>query len=605
MIRIAKHLLLPIGKEETPPSYTSRVAMDRGLTVWTFAELMGTSFPRIVHGEPGALRALSETCYLDCDALADGAFVRVSKFEFRHRGQHFTRAALTRAELRVCPLCIRKDLATDSGDRRTRIYSRACWNIAAVRACPTHNVELVTVSNEAHASQTHDFATRIAKALPVLGSLPLKAAPHSRSEAYLIGRLNGQRAGIWLDDLPFHAAAKICDVLGAVERYGIRAAWRDLTATQWRAANASGFDIASGGPEAIDDWLGGLTRTFFDTQRHWGLKLLYGRLYEWLSHDCRDVAFDPLRRIMHDHIVLRLPVGPRDKIFSWPVERRLHSVFTLHRQTKLPIVGIRRLGEAMGVLEDNGNLTDDRLLMTVKDADRLVKRMQDGLTLAGVTERLNLPRGHEKLLHDAGFIRPLFNPNQLSQYLFDKHEIDSFWQKITARLKPQAEPDMVTIMKASKLAKCQAMEIIQLLVDGKLERLAMEPGGTGYKSLLVCPKEIAPFVRGKQPTGLTLKQVEYRLHTPSRVINKLLDGNYLRSTHKINAINRCPQRMVEVEDLEEFMQTYISVSELSRRSGIGMRGVKARLDRAALKPAFDPEIVRASFYRRDEVPPLS
>jgi hypothetical protein len=639
MIRIAPHRVLPLMPGETTTSFFTRMAMDIGLPIMPLSRFVGTSFYRIVEGDRGAMDRVGEAFHVDPALLRDRSIPLVGTRRYQLGRDSVPREALNRSELRVCPECIREDLATGFGTRQVRPYLRHRWHVASIHVCERHEVQLLVASRENRPHLIHDAAYRLNLAREAIEQAPVVKAFPGKLETYLMTRLDGVSTSAWLDGLDFHAAARICEVIGIAEVFGIRAPWTSLDIGQKRHAASVGFEIAHDGVTGIDRWLTTLTKLNFDYKTAWGLKLVYGRLYEWLSHDgIQDLALDPLRRVMHDHIVSNLPLGPKDKIFRWPIaKRKVHSVFTLANEYDLPIRTVRRRGAIAGILTDDPELTDDRIYMDADAGEALAKelralykahgnytgprpprvvsvprvrkpkpkpqrRVREGLTLADVVRRLNLPRGHDHILIDAGYLNPL--PSYLlGTYSFDPKEVADFWDRLSAKVKSPTPAGLVPMRRASKMAKCNAIQIIDLLYEGRLERVGQSKSVAGYEGLLVCPKEILPLVVGPALTGLTLKQVEATLKTPSRVINALLAEGILPSEVQKNPINRCDQTVVLPQVLEAFMSEYASAYALSLEWNFGARGVVARLRSAGIEPAFDPDLVRASFYRRRDLPP--
>jgi hypothetical protein len=52
------------------------------------------------------------------------------------------------------------------------------------------------------------------------------------------------------------------------------------------------------------------------------------------------------------------------------------------------------------------------------------------------------------------------------------------------------------------------------------------------------------------------------------------------------------------EDVDAFMEAYVSLMGLAQERGIHFRALKSRLDAAGVIPAFEPNTVPATFYRR-------
>jgi hypothetical protein len=56
--------------------------------------------------------------------------------------------------------------------------------------------------------------------------------------------------------------------------------------------------------------------------------------------------------------------------------------------------------------------------------------------------------------------------------------------------------------------------------------------------------------------------------------------------------------VVEVFDIDAFMEAYVSLMGLARERGLHFRALKSQLDAAGIVPAFEPEEVPATFYLR-------
>lgn len=222
--------------------------------------------------------------------------------------------------------------------------------------------------------------------------------------------------------------------------------------------------------------------------------------------------------------------------------------------------------------------------------------------MADVTRRLNLTRDHDRMLMDAGYLTPIPGSPQ-GQYAFDAKEVDALWTKLSARVITPTPKGLVPLSTAFLRAKCNSIQIIDFLYEGRLERVGQSDTEQGYAGLLVCPRELLPLVRGPELTGLTLKEVEAKLNTPSRVINDLIREKILATERQVNPVNRCEQTVVYADDLNYFMSVYVSAHRLALDWKFGPRGVTKRLQDYGIEPAFDRDLIRASFYRRSELPP--
>jgi hypothetical protein len=112
-----------------------------------------------------------------------------------------------------------------------------------------------------------------------------------------------------------------------------------LTDDDWWHAGGAGFEIAAGGPETIGKFLTILQRTYpYGRSGNEGPQALFGRLYQALEFGHDDPAYDPVRKVLAEHIRTHLPLGPGETVFGIPVERpTLHSVRTLALESRLTV----------------------------------------------------------------------------------------------------------------------------------------------------------------------------------------------------------------------------------------------------------------------------
>lgn len=575
-------LTLPLRKQETPESFCSRSALLLGLSARAFSLDMGRPLQKIVDGEPEALEALARRTHSDSRQLAAGSVTKIGERRYTFEGQAFVRESLSRKTLRVCPRCLICDMDTQDGPSGTRPFGRTLWLIGSVRTCPEHGIGLVTISEDGHPHRVHDFAALVQPALPALVNLEANAPRRTVSalENYVITRCAAGSSNNlpFLNALPLYAATKGCEVIGAIALHGIGFRAEHLSSEQWHEAGAAGFEIASEGEDSIRAFLSGLQDRFISTRSDWGPKLVFGRLYEWLAHESEDPAFDPLRDIIRRHVVETMPVGPGDNVFGREVTvRYIHSVRSASLETGAHPKRLRKLLHAAGhVTSEAMALSDARVMFDAEATQGFLERVSEAMTLREAADYLNVPRPHDRLLFEAGFIVPFVRGGNgiLNDHAFAKRDLDAFLERLLADASEVVQEDeaLLPIPSAAKRASCSAMEIIRLLLDRQLTRVRHRDDVPGYMSVLVDPEEIKPFVHG---------------HLPSRI--------------EINPVNRCPRQVVKQEDLDAFIGRYVTLHAAAKDAGVHFLRLKSRLTSAGIDPAFPPEIVHATFYNRKSV----
>ena len=253
---------VPLGASETPASFASRTAALYGLPAREFCLDFGTTFQKVVDGEPTAIAIVAAKGGVPAAALAEHAFLRGEKHRYVHLGEALIRGALRRQAIAVCPRCLAEDIATSQSPPNLAPFGRAIWQIAAVKTCAVHGIALSIVVRDLTPGRLHDFAHHIAGVVPNLDHLVAESAerPVSGLEAYVAGRLNADAGPQLLDRLPLHVAIGACELFGAVATLGRTPHLKRLTDEQWHAAGGAGFDIFAGGEASVADFLEGLRK---------------------------------------------------------------------------------------------------------------------------------------------------------------------------------------------------------------------------------------------------------------------------------------------------------------------------------------------------------
>jgi hypothetical protein len=606
----ALRVTVPLGAGETPASFASRLAAANQLSAREFCLDWGTTFQRVVDGDPEAIEKIADKGGVAATGLQAYAFLRGQKFAVQHRGEHLARFSMKRKQVNVCLACLKADIVASRLTPQLAVYGRALWQIEAVRTCHLHGMALVTIADDMTPSTLHDFAYHVAPVLPGLDRMAAEAPRRSpsRFEDYVIARFDGAGRSPYLDSLALHVAFTACETFGAVATLGRRPNLKTLTDEQWRAAGAAGFDILDKGKPGIEAFLEHLQTTYpYARAGSEGAQALFGRIYQVLEFGREDPAFDPFRDLVGDFIRTRLPVGPGDTVFGKPVERRtLHSIRTLSMETRLHPKRLRKLLKAAGMLPPGADeLADGNCLFDAEKGSQAAREASAAsLTLLKAGEYLNAPRVQRVLLHRAGFIVPRIRAGDHGAAdMFASEDLDRFLDRLLdgAVAVAAAGDGQGTIPEAARRACCGAETIVGLALEGNLARKWRLAGKRGYMALLVDVEEVRRLVRGPDLDGLTREAVTDRLRVSDKVTHNLIAGGHLRTVTAINPVNRCPTVIVPNEEIERFEREFVSLFALAKRQGRHFRAVKKALEAGGVKPAFDQQEIGATFYRRRDV----
>ncbi|OKO80965.1 TniQ family protein [Bradyrhizobium sp. AS23.2] len=605
---------VPLGTGETPASFVSRLAIRYAPSAREFCLDFGTTFQKVVDGDPEALAIVAAKGGVEPASLAASAFVKIGERRYHWHGEELVRGSLRRAAVAICPKCLSEDIAAAPHLRpELAPYQRAIWQIAAIRTCPVHNTPFVVLEKDLTPQLLHDWSHHVAKALPKLDQLVAnaEARPLSGLETYVTDRVgHGPVGGRLLDTFPLHVAIAACELFGAVAAFGRRPNLKQLTDEEWRQAGGAGFDIFAGGSSTVHAFLEKLRDTYaYSRSGNEGPQALLGRIYQVLEFGREDKSYDQLRDLVGDFIRSRLPVGPGDIVFGKPVEQRvLHSIRTLSIETGLHPKRLRKLLQASGTLpEGSDGLVDGNCLFDAQRGYTLAAQASaSAFSLREAGKYLNAPRVQRDRLYRAGIIVPRIKGSaHCAADQFAPEDLDAFLASLldSARLVATAGDGQVTIPQAAKLAFCMSEDIVRLVLDGKLQRKWRIASERGYMSLLLDLDEVRALVRGPDHGGLTCLQIRDKLSTTAKVAAALIKHGHLKSITVVNPINRCPTVVVPAEEVARFEREYVSLFALARQRGRHFRAVKKELQDAGVEPVFNPRKIGATFYRRRHLYP--
>lgn len=604
------NLIVPFGVNETPASFTSRLAANHRLPAREFCLDWNIHFQEVVDGRLEPIAKIAELGGISAETLTAHAFVRTERQSYTHREQRLVRPVLRRSRIHVCPACLIGDIqATPTIRPEVAPYNRSTWLIEAIKTCPVHRIALVEIATDRAPNSLHDFAFHVAPAVPHLDAMLETATRRDLSglETYVLRRLEGATEGQFLDGLPLYVAIRACEMIGAVAVFGRRPNLSRLSDEDWRRASARGFEIAAGGAKAIGEFLTNLQNTYpYSRSGLEGPQALYGRVYQWLEFGADDPAYDPVRDVVGEHIRTHLPLGPGDTVFGNPVAvRTLHSIRTLSIEADLHPKRLRKVLMAVGaVCAAQAILPDQSVVFPSKTASDAVRQAKGSRSLRMAGQYLNAPRVHISLLAEHGFIKPHVAAREFcAADRYAVADLDRFLAALLDGARPVHKPkaDQVSIPAAAKRACCSAAGIVRLILDRKLAWVGEAAGQRGYLSVLVDVDEIRVKTRGPDHGGLTQREVANLLQTNDGVVRALTAAKHLRTFTAKDPVNHCPMVLIRPEEAARFQREYVSLFMLAKENRKHFRRVLKELNEQGIEPAFNPHEIGARLYARSDI----
>lgn len=208
-----------------------------------------------------------------------------------------------------------------------------------------------------------------------------------------------------------------------------------------------------------------------------------------------------------------------------------------------------------------------------------------------------------RVLADNDFIKPFLPARALSardRYAIE--DLDAFLGSLLAGAKTVRRPraSIADIPSATKRASCSTADIIRLILGRKLLWTGKASGRHGYLSVLVDVEEIRAKTPRTDHGGLTKFEVMKRLRTTHAVLDALIAYRHLKAMPAIKPVNHHQRFVISPEECARFEREYVSLYVLSEEQGKHFTAVRKALDRRGVEPAFKPEEIGATFYRRSD-----
>jgi len=564
---------------------------------------MGLSFNGLHHGEEAAISKLADLLGVEHSAFELGTISRHGH-SFSLRGQRLLQSSLRRRRLHVCPACISRDVATSDLPPPASAYCRSHWLLDAIRVCPEHRLELVALELRSNVSE-YDFTARLA---PYLGadSMPLKHFEGTlKFQNYLCQRLERPAAtGKFLDELEFHVAARLCEILGVTLMFGRRQTLETLSNSDWLAAGELGFSYANE-PDGYKSALTELQRNFalVATSKD-GVAAVFGHLYRWLSIGRPDRSFNPIRDLTRDHIVQSMPVGAGETLFGETVAvRRVHSVRTASVEIQAQPQRLRRLLRAQGCLATSDDGKPDA--WTFFDAQRhagFLRDIGEAIHRARVGQYIGASGQMVSCLIKEDLIKPFVRASaehQLQQHLFLPRELDGFLDRLfehAISVNEASEEPLLDVMDAAHRAHAPLWKVLDWILSGRLKP-RRGPGLLKVRALLINLQELRTLARNEYDL-IPRKEVCKTLKVSKEDARRLIKAGILKVEWDNEGSSRRHKHIACKSDLGEFHKKYCSLNEIAQYANLSSARAENILTSNGLSPAFSRDGGLPPFYLR-------
>ncbi len=444
---------------------------------------MGSQFRRFLELDPAAMAALAEWAGLDqrqVQELLSWTGVRAGNVRMEFWGELFVSRALRNPVLRVCPVCLREDVAGHEGPPTAVMAMRGDWQLRDACVCIRHRHPLVELWRADKPADRHDMAARLSEIENDIlsGALDRPAALPSAYDFWLDGRLQGGRDETWFKDQPLFAVTTFCRLLGVALR---PAHLRDVDRADG-ADHATGFQVARHGDTAIRAALAASAKGHLDAPGK-----VFGPLYLCLARDyLREPGFALFGRILRDCILDHWPIAPGETLIGEVVaERRLHSVATAARQAGVGVGVIEQFLIEAGALPDGDDRPSSHEVFEARPNAELLAEIPTLVGPEAMREAMGATKTELAALEEEGLlvlrtpVTKVKNPWRILDGL-------SFVADLAAHATSVAEDDhgWETLLLARKRTQVSLVDLIAAIQDARLT-VGQRVGVTGFHGLVL------------------------------------------------------------------------------------------------------------------------
>ncbi|SCY59053.1 TniQ family protein [Rhizobium sp. NFACC06-2] len=590
------YVVLPFD-DETAESFVARLVWANGFhSLAEFCDFTGTRQAGIIAMDRDELAAITR--------WSGVSEARLQAFAIRRDGiVAFGSAQVKRTQLRAthrryCPHCFSDDIRNGTGHPRTRIYMRATWRLSVISRCSRHGVPLVDLPE--------DFDTLDLKALTdinVKDAVASGALPHDR---YFSERLLEPPATSYLDTLPLYVGAELCAVLGGLHHFAAEGKISDRVPGGMTNPEclASGYAIAAEGREAVWDFLTSYIVKMVGKASKY--PMVYSLPLRWLRDEVPGGDYGSIRELFQDHAEKHLPLEQGETFLTVVSRRRVHTVYSAAKEYGLPEARVRDVvinqGGGNAVIAVFGSRS---VVFRKDEAHGSLIEAASQLTTTQAAERLGCAMTQMEALLNEGYLPFTTNGEAMGRVYrwVSADEVQRFRDRVKARLSLiPTEHNLVPVLDATKICHRTFIEIIALILDGKLAHVQMSAPDFRLDKIMVNPTEIdelsASWFGGE---FLDRASAAAALGTRRETINDLFDLGIVPTMTVPHRKIRSQILVVRSDDLERFSQDHVLLDVLAKERGEAAIVVRRQLEKLGTYPVYETSRKATKIYRRSDI----
>lgn len=604
---MAMPVALTIHDDETLVGFASRVAAANGYrTVEEFLMCIGTNRRQLGWADPDGIEALAYWTGANVAQLSNFAIPKkLQTGRWQLGGAYLDEETGTGKSVRYCPCCIVDDWDRKGSRMIARPYERAIWLTRLVPACPLHTTSIIEADN---AGLLSDFS-RFMETREKLIRRQAADAGHAELTPlaqYVAGRVMSADTNKFLDGLPCFIVVTLSRHLGeAMKSHPERAEAFDCDESL--APQEMGFQLASQGPDAIRGYFHKIAT--FNSRYRTQPGVLFGKCLMWLRRYLGSDDHKTVADLFHQIGSHCLVVGEGEPVI-YPLEKRiLYSATLAARAYGIVQDRVVRLVTDAGLAISTGQYSGD-CIFYVDQADKLLRDAALTLRISDITRRLGVGHTTVQRLIDGGLLVPQEDRTSGKRRIprFSPEEVSRFQERLFNGAQVGDAEGFITLGKAARRMSCSFEHLVNVIYEGKVNRLAKADESMTLNSLLVDWEEIKVHRITKFETLalatdgelMTFAQVTQKTGINQGMLARLVRAKLI-AVSKLKTAAHGTRRGFKANTIERFMRDYASLQTLANMHSLTTRLMRKALTEQGINPVRYSQDPSGCFYFRKDV----
>ena len=603
--------LVDMHADELPVSFVSRLALANEFSsLKKFCSFHGVDLRTISSMPPATAAFIESRSIVESRHLTRYAVPAVRDAD---QGRcEFGFGIIDKRQLRVsgsryCSKCLQDDLINQSGLPETRPYLRAAWRWSLIHTCHIH----------CRALETHPSVDLADFAFDVSGQ-PEQTSVSSEVggcfDKYFSTRVSKTGGTTFLDSLKLHVALEFCTALGRMQLQQENGRLRGTGPSGYETNDTArlGYAIARGGREAVSQFLNEFVRTMIPTVRY--IDSLYAVPVNWLKHRTDDPDYTIPVKLFQQHAEGHIPLAPGEEFLTPVRTRRFHTVPSAAKEYQISEERVR-----MTLARHTSEIGVEPRVFSSELAHPWLVEEQQYLPTSDAAWQLGcdemtldsfIKNGIFRVtLHDATSSRPF-------RRILQK-DVDGLVSRLRAAATADLTPslDIQPLLKATHRAKCTAFELVDLIVNGRLQRVAAIGDANNLNAIHLSVREVwavrealkdhltvaSVSGRSASPKLLTIQQVSKRLAATKVTGPELIRLGFIASTRHENWKTSKTQVYVHPSAVDGFLRDHVSLFSIAKANRTSPGPIYALLSRHQIDPIVPSKGQMSLFFKRDQV----